>query len=88
MVSALLPRVWLRNTEQINNAGISISKPFLELTQKDWTERIYNQIKEVPLDRAAKLEEIAEIILFAASDKASYINGQTIIADGGYSIRS
>ena len=56
-------------------------------TKKDWTERIYKQIEGVPLARAAKPEEIAEVILFAASDKASYINGQTIIADGGYSIR-
>jgi 3-oxoacyl-[acyl-carrier protein] reductase len=58
-----------------------------EQTKKDWTERIYQQIKEVPIGRPAKPEEIAEVILFAASDKAGYINGQTIIVDGGYSIR-
>lgn len=58
-----------------------------EQTKKDWTERIYDQIKEVPLGRAAKAEEIAEVVLFAASEKASYINGQTLVADGGYSIR-
>lgn len=30
--------------------------------------------------------EIAEVILFLVSDRASFINGQTILADGGYSI--
>ncbi len=58
-----------------------------ETTKKDWSERIYKQIDEVPLRRAAQPREIAETILFAASDKASYITGQTIIVDGGYSIR-
>jgi len=57
-----------------------------EQTKKDWTDRIYKQIEEVPLGRAAKPEEIAEVILFVVSDKASYINGQTIIVDGGYTI--
>ena len=51
-----------------------------------WTSRIYNQIKETPIGRAARPEEIAEVILFLASDKSSYITGQTIIVDGGYSI--
>jgi len=31
-------------------------------------------------------EEIAEAILFLASDKARFITGQTILVDGGYSI--
>jgi 3-oxoacyl-[acyl-carrier protein] reductase len=36
--------------------------------------------------RVARPEEIAEAILFLASDKASFITGQTILVDGGYSI--
>ncbi|MBI5469863.1 glucose 1-dehydrogenase [Candidatus Kaiserbacteria bacterium] len=56
-------------------------------TTKDaWTERIYKQIRSTPLGRAAKPEEIAEVILFLASDKASFITGETLVVDGGYSI--
>jgi 3-oxoacyl-[acyl-carrier protein] reductase len=58
-----------------------------ETTKKDWNDRIYKQIEEVPLRRAAQPKEIAEAILFLASESSSYVNGQTLIVDGGYSIR-
>jgi 3-oxoacyl-[acyl-carrier protein] reductase len=38
-----------------------------------------------PLKRIGQPQEIANIVSFLISDKASYINGATIIADGGYS---
>lgn len=38
-----------------------------------------------PLGRTAAYEEIAEIVSFLISQKASYINGTTIVADGGAS---
>ncbi len=38
------------------------------------------------LDRAAEPEEIANIMYFLASDKSSFITGQAIIADGGFSV--
>ncbi|MDW3688330.1 SDR family oxidoreductase [Cupriavidus sp. CV2] len=36
------------------------------------------------LGRAAQPEEIAEVILFLASDKASFITGALVMADGGH----
>ncbi|MFZ0667376.1 MAG: SDR family oxidoreductase [Acidimicrobiales bacterium] len=39
--------------------------------------------KTTPLGRGAHVDEIAEVISFLASDKASYITGATLPADGG-----
>lgn len=39
----------------------------------------------IPLKRLAEAEEIAQVALFLLSDRASYVNGQAIIVDGGQS---
>ena len=49
----------------------------------DWA---MEKAKTALLGRVAQPKEIAETILFLASDKASFITGQTILVDGGYSI--
>lgn len=40
--------------------------------------------KVVPLRRIGHVNDIANAVLFFASDKASYISGQEVIVDGGY----
>lgn len=39
--------------------------------------------KDVPLRRIAQPEEVADAIVWLASERASYITGQTILVDGG-----
>lgn len=56
-----------------------------ELTKQNNTEKEINIIKEkIPIGRLAEPEEIAETVAFLCSDKNTYITGQTIIIDGGY----
>ncbi|MFV2002262.1 MAG: SDR family oxidoreductase, partial [Paracoccaceae bacterium] len=38
----------------------------------------------IPANRYGSEREIAEVIAFLCSDKASYITGQTIAVDGGF----
>lgn len=45
---------------------------------------VKNYSQKVPLGRMANVEEIASVILFLASPAASYIHGQNIIVDGGF----
>lgn len=42
-----------------------------------------NWIKEIPLKRAGQTEDVANTVVFLASDLSSYINGQTISVCGG-----
>lgn len=65
----------------------AVSPGFVETDiSKSWNERVWKQAKSSLLGRTAKPEEIAEVLLFLASDRASFITGQTIIVDGGYTI--
>lgn len=44
-------------------------------------------IKGIPLARMGTPEDIANAVVFLASEKADYITGQTIIVDGGWTIQ-
>ncbi len=45
------------------------------------------RIAEIPLGRFATAEEIAQCVLFLASDESSYVTGSELIVDGGLTAR-
>jgi 3-oxoacyl-[acyl-carrier protein] reductase len=59
-----------------------------ELTKKNNAATEIQQISDkIPLKRMAKPEEIAEFIFFLCSDNNTYITGQKICIDGGFTVQ-
>lgn len=48
------------------------------------TEESYQAVEITPMGRNGKPEEVANLIAFLVSDEASFINGETIVIDGGF----
>jgi NAD(P)-dependent dehydrogenase (short-subunit alcohol dehydrogenase family) len=57
------------------------------LTAEEQDERIAGFGRLVPMKRAGSVDDIANAILFLASDEAAYITGQELVVDGGYLVR-
>lgn len=71
-----------------NNVLVNVVSPgFIdtELTRKILSEKqIQELVDQVPMKRLGQASEIAEMILFLASSKNSFMTGQNIVVDGGF----
>jgi len=56
----------------------------VQATSKSKEEVLKNWTDQIPLGRLGKPQELASLIAFLASEKASYITGTTIQVDGGF----
>jgi 3-oxoacyl-[acyl-carrier protein] reductase len=53
----------------------------MEIDPPEFTENFVKQY--IPMNRPGKVEEIAPLFLFLASEETSFMTGQVIVADGG-----
>ena len=56
------------------------------MTQRTWSTEVFRRKNQEmrPLDRDGTVEDVANLIFFLASREGSYIQGQTIALDGGW----
>lgn len=74
--------------KELGSRGITVNAVAPGYIDTDMTAVLSDDIKNsiidsVPLKRMGNVEDIANAVVFLASDKASYITGQVISVDGG-----
>jgi len=77
---------WAENNIRVNAVAPWYIKTHLTeklLSDKSFLKSVLNR---TPMKRYGKPEEVANVILFLASDAASFITGQCIAVDGGFSV--
>ncbi len=73
---------------ELASRGITVNAVAPGYIDTDMTQAMSQTAREavltqIPLKRAGNTKDIAEMVAFLASDKASYITGQVISVDGG-----
>lgn len=72
------------------NVLVNVVSPGFTLTnmvrKNDSEQQLEEVASRIPVGRLATAEDISRAILFLASDLNSYITGQALLVDGGYSI--
>jgi 3-oxoacyl-[acyl-carrier protein] reductase len=71
---------------EVARRGVTVNAVAPGLIDTDMTEAIPTALAErVPAQRAGRPEEVAAVVAFLASERASYITATTVYVDGGLS---
>jgi meso-butanediol dehydrogenase/(S,S)-butanediol dehydrogenase/diacetyl reductase len=62
--------------------GPTLTKPYAELRERE-PDRYGRTAAAVPMRRFGETSEVADVIVFLASDMASFVTGTTLVVDGG-----
>ncbi len=76
---------------ELASRGICVNAVAPGYVMTDMTSVLSDQVKaqmlsQIPLGRAASPEEIANVVLFLASEQSAYMTGQVLSVDGGMSM--
>tara|TARA_B100000965_G_scaffold85726_1_gene69348 strand:- start:3442 stop:4218 length:777 start_codon:yes stop_codon:yes gene_type:complete len=78
-----------RNNIRANSIQLGIIEAgiFLRIKGKDYDDRYIEAAKNnTALKKLGEAQDVADAVIFLASDRAKYITGQTLCLDGGYRI--
>ena len=77
---------WIEASIRVNAVAPGwIDTPLIQ-PLKDMPEVFNGIMQRSPMQRLGKPEEIANVVIFLASDAASFVNGAIVKVDGAYSI--
>lgn len=76
---------------ELGSRGITVNAVAPGLIETEMTEKLPDSVKEamkgqIILQRPGKPEEVADTVVFLASERAGYITGQVISVDGGMAV--
>jgi 3-oxoacyl-[acyl-carrier protein] reductase len=57
------------------------------MVQEVWENRQKQYLERIPLGRIAEASEVADVVVFLASDRAGYMTGTTVDVSGGMLMR-
>ncbi len=74
--------------KELASRNITVNAVAPGFVETEMTDVLSDSVKEaavasIPLGRFGKVEDIAEAVVFLASDRAKYITGQVLCVDGG-----
>ena len=71
---------------RVNSVHPGMMPPMLGSENRDPAQR-QASLANVPMGRPGEVEEVANAVLFLASDEASYITGAELVVDGGFTAK-
>lgn len=81
-----LSMAWAKDNIRVNAVAAGITESRMTAQMLSMPEMMAPVLARTPLGRPGKPADIAAAVLFLTSAGASYITGQTLLVDGGYSI--
>lgn len=81
-----LAATWAGEGIRVNAVAPGVIETRMTEPMMGIAEVVEPQLAHIPMGRFGRAEEIADAILFLASDQASYITGETLMVDGGYAL--
>jgi 3-oxoacyl-[acyl-carrier protein] reductase len=81
-----LSMAWARDNIRVNAVAAGITESRMTAQMLSMPDMMAPVLARTPLGRPGKPADVAGAVLFLTSAGASYITGQTLLVDGGYSI--
>ncbi len=77
---------------EVAKTGVTVNAVAPSMVRSDMLERLVEPgqmaglLARIPAGRPSEMHESADAVVFLASDQASYITGQTLAVDGGFTV--